>query len=206
MKLDSACACTATMHGMITMVLAALALAAASPRRPLVASEIAIAVITSSPVQRDRLPAVEASWLGEARGRLAAAVVVSDGGGEGCDGDGCVACACDASHAGIPCKTGCAFEALALAAPAARWHVRAMDDTFVDVDALVWQLDAIDDGSPWYVGDVAEVEGAGFGFALGGCGWALSGPATESSTGRRPAWNIFKPLYLAQIELVFHDS
>ena len=28
----------------------------------------------------------------------------------------------------------------------------------------------------------------------------------ESITGRRPAWDIFKPLYLAQIELVFHDS
>jgi len=28
----------------------------------------------------------------------------------------------------------------------------------------------------------------------------------ESMTGRRPAWDIFKPLYLAQIELVFHDS
>ena len=30
--------------------------------------------------------------------------------------------------------------------------------------------------------------------------------ALESITGRRPAWDIFKPLYLAQIELVFHDS
>ena len=28
----------------------------------------------------------------------------------------------------------------------------------------------------------------------------------ESITGRRPAWDIFKPLYLAQIGLVFHDS
>ena len=28
----------------------------------------------------------------------------------------------------------------------------------------------------------------------------------ESITGRRPALDIFKPLYLAQIELDFHDS
>ena len=32
------------------------------------------------------------------------------------------------------------------------------------------------------------------------------GPVLESITGRRPAWDIFKPLYLAQFELVFHDS
>ena len=31
-------------------------------------------------------------------------------------------------------------------------------------------------------------------------------PVLESITGRRPAWDIFKSLYLAQIELVFHDS
>jgi len=28
----------------------------------------------------------------------------------------------------------------------------------------------------------------------------------NQSLGRRPAWDIFNPLYLAQIELVFHDS
>jgi len=28
----------------------------------------------------------------------------------------------------------------------------------------------------------------------------------NQSLGRWPAWDIFKPLYLAQIELVFHDS
>jgi len=32
------------------------------------------------------------------------------------------------------------------------------------------------------------------------------GSVVESITGRRPAWDIFKPLYLAQIEVVFHDS
>ena len=31
-------------------------------------------------------------------------------------------------------------------------------------------------------------------------------PVLESITGRRPAWGIFKTLYLAEIELVFHDS
>ena len=37
--------------------------------------------------------------------------------------------------------------------------------------------------------------------------WASTwGSALESITGRRPAWDTFKPLYLAQIELVFHDS
>ena len=37
---------------------------------------------------------------------------------------------------------------------------------------------------------------------------AAGGPVAvlESITGRRPAWDIFKPLYLAEIELVFHDS
>jgi suppressor of G2 allele of SKP1 len=34
----------------------------------------------------------------------------------------------------------------------------------------------------------------------------LYDPVLESITGRRPAWDIFKPLYLAEIELVFHDS
>ena len=33
-----------------------------------------------------------------------------------------------------------------------------------------------------------------------------SSSVLESTTGRRPAWDIFKPLYLAQIELVFYDS
>jgi len=31
-------------------------------------------------------------------------------------------------------------------------------------------------------------------------------PALESIAGRRPAWDIFELLYLAQMELVFHDS
>jgi hypothetical protein len=35
---------------------------------------------------------------------------------------------------------------------------------------------------------------------------ARPGAVLESITGRRPAWDIFKPLYLAQIELVFYDS
>ena len=34
-------------------------------------------------------------------------------------------------------------------------------------------------------------------------GWRRTA-VLESTTGRRPAWDIFKPLYLAQIELVFH--
>ena len=31
-------------------------------------------------------------------------------------------------------------------------------------------------------------------------------PVLELITGRRPAWDIFELLYLAQIEVVFHDS
>ena len=36
--------------------------------------------------------------------------------------------------------------------------------------------------------------------------WRAPLPVLESITGRRPARDIFEPFYLAQIELVFHDS
>ncbi|EGB02156.1 hypothetical protein AURANDRAFT_69145, partial [Aureococcus anophagefferens] len=144
--------------------------------------------------------------------RCAAALVVSDAAVR-CDEDGpCVASVavdCAASHAGLPCKSARALEASLAAAPRARWHVRVMDDTYVDVDALAWHLGDLDDAQPWYVGDTVAVprEGAGradqgsarernsqlqrlrsrplstradgatFRVALGGAGWALSGPA-----------------------------
>ena len=158
---------------------------AAAPLRP---ADIAITIITSSPVQDARLPALRETWLGGAAARCAAALVVSDAAVR-CDGGGpCVASVavdCAASHAGLPCKSARALEASLAAAPRARWHVRVMDDTYVDVDALAWHLGDLDDARPWYVGDTVAVprEGAGradgatFRVALGGAGWALSGPA-----------------------------
>ena len=129
-------------------------------------ADIAITIITSSPVQDARLPALRETWLGGAAARCAAALVVSDAAVR-CDEDGpCVASVavdCAASHAGLPCKSARALEASLAAAPRARWHVRVMDDTYVDVDALAWHLGDLDDAEPWYVGDTVAVprEGAG---------------------------------------------
>ena len=58
---------------------------------------------------------------------------------------------------------------------------------------LVLSLDTAEDGSTKGVGYVARP-----GNRYAQC-W-------NQSRSRRPAWDIFKPLYLAQIELVFHDS
>lgn len=168
---------------------------------------IAIAVVTSSPVHEDRLPALAQAWVLDAKVRCAAVIVVSDVATR-CEArwndTSCVettACSCSASHWGIPCKSACAFTELAdIASDKARWFVRVMDDTFVDVDALAWHLSALDDHLPWYaqtvlsclnycrryVGEMltvaSDTNGAvnvsyGFEAALGGAGWALSRPA-----------------------------
>lgn len=124
---------------------------------------IAIAVVTSSPVHDDRLPALAEAWLVDAKTRCAASIVVSDV-ATSCEArwndTSCIetnVCSCSASHWGIPCKSACAFtELAAVTNDQARWFVRVMDDTFVDVDALAWHLSALDDRQPWYAQAVSS--------------------------------------------------
>ena len=127
-----------------------LAAAAATVAAALDVQDIAYAVITSSPVAKERLPPLEAAWITPARARGITVLVVSDA----CDDRNCVAVACEASQAGVPCKTGKAFVELRKRTTA-RWLARVMDDTFVDVDALAWHLAAYDSTKPYYVGDMA---------------------------------------------------
>ena len=154
-----------------------LLLAAAAITNALDVQDVAYAVITSSPVAKDRLPPLEAAWITPARARGITVLVVSDA----CDDRNCVAVACEASQAGVPCKTGRAFVELRKRA-SAKWFARVMDDTFVDVDALAWHLAAYDSSKPYYVGDMATAyadQEERFRFAWGGAGWALSAPAAE---------------------------
>ena len=139
--------------------------------------DIAYAVITSSPVARERLTPLEAAWINPARARGITVLVISDA----CDDQNCVAVACEASQAGVPCKSGKAFVELRRRTRA-KWFARVMDDTFVDVDALAWHLAAYDSTKPYYVGDMAIAyadQEERFRFAWGGAGWALSTPAAE---------------------------
>lgn len=141
-------------------------------------SDIAIAVVTSSPVHSSRLPTL--SWLIDARARCARVLVVSDVDDKEY---GTISCPCSASHWGIPCKSACAFLTLGEAVREAKWYVRVMDDTFVDIDSLAWHLSQLesdeDDESkiPLYVGEMIRVIPFHFEAALGGAGWALNQPA-----------------------------
>ena len=154
-----------------------LLLAAAAITNALDVQDVAYAVITSSPVAKDRLPPLEAAWITPARARGITVLVVSDA----CDDRNCVAVACEKSQAGVPCKSGRAFVELRKRATAS-WLARVMDDTFVDVDALTWHLAAYDSTKPYYVGDMAIAyadQEERFRFAWGGAGWALSEPAVD---------------------------
>ena len=82
-----------------------LLLAIAAITNALDVQDVAYAVITSSPVAKDRLPPLEAAWITPARARGITVLVVSDA----CDDRNCVAVACEASQAGVPCKSGRAF-------------------------------------------------------------------------------------------------
>ena len=158
-----------------------LLLAIAAITNALDVQDVAYAVITSSPVAKDRLPPLEAAWITPARARGVTVLVVSDA----CDDRNCVAVACEASQAGVPCNSGRAFVELRRRTRA-KWFARVMDDTFVDVDALTWHLAAYDSTKPYYVGDLATAyavtdthQEERFRFAWGGAGWALSQPAAE---------------------------
>ena len=151
--------------------------AAAAITNALDVQDVAYAVITSSPVAKDRLPPLEDAWITPARARGVTVLVVSDA----CDDRNCVAVACEASQAGVPCKSGRAFVELRRRTTA-KWLARVMDDTFVDVDALAWHLAVYDETKPYYVGDMAIAyadQEERFRFAWGGAGWALSEPAAE---------------------------
>ena len=132
------------------MRLLLLAAAAFQQQIALDVQDVAYAVITSSPVAKDRLPPLEAAWITPARARGVTVLVVSDA----CDDRNCVAVACEASQAGVPCKSGRAFVERRKRATA-KWFARVMDDTFVDVDTLTWHLAAYDSTKPYYVGDMA---------------------------------------------------
>ena len=82
-----------------------LLLAIAAVTNALDVQDVAYAVITSSPVAKERLPPLEAAWITPARARGVTVLVVSDA----CDDRNCVAVACEASQAGVPCKSGGAF-------------------------------------------------------------------------------------------------
>ena len=154
-----------------------LLLAIAATTNALDVQDVAYAVITSSPVAKERLPPLEAAWIIPARARGVTVLVVSDA----CDDRNCVAVACEASQAGVPCKSGRAFGELRRRTTA-KWFARVMDDTFVDVDTLAWHLAAYDSTKPYYVGDMATAyadQEERFRFAWGGAGWALSEPAAD---------------------------
>ena len=121
-----------------------LLLAIAAITNALDVQDVAYAVITSSPVATERLPPLEAAWITPARARGITVLVVSDA----CDDRNCVAVACEASQAGVPCKSGRAFVELRRRTTA-KWFARVMDDTFVDVDALAWHLAAFDETRPY---------------------------------------------------------
>ena len=81
-------------------------LAIAAIANALDVQDVAYAVITSSPVAKDRLPPLEAAWITPARARDITVLIINDA----CDDDrNCVAVACEASQAGVPCKSGRAF-------------------------------------------------------------------------------------------------
>ena len=66
-----------------------LLLAIAAITNALDVQDVAYAVITSSPVAKDRLPPLEAAWITPARARGITVLVVSDA----CDDPNCVAVA-----------------------------------------------------------------------------------------------------------------
>lgn len=156
-------------------------LAAAAIAKALDVQDVAFAVITASPVQKQRLPPLLDAWITAARRRHITIIVISDA----CDDINCIAVACQASQAGVPFKSGRAFVELLKAAPDAKWYARVMDDTFVDVEALAWHLAPYDATELYYAGDMATAyDSSGvekFKFAWGGAGWALSRAAAAEA-------------------------
>ena len=98
-----------------------LLLAAAAITNALDVQDVAYAVITSSPVAKERLPPLEAAWITPARARGITVLIINDA----CDDQHCVAVACEASQAGVPCKSGLAFVELRKRTTA-KWRQRLL--------------------------------------------------------------------------------
>ena len=72
-------------------------LAAAAIAKALDVQDVAFAVITASPVQKQRLPPLLDAWITAARRRHITIIVISDA----CEDINCIAVACQASQAAV---------------------------------------------------------------------------------------------------------
>ena len=169
---------------------------------------VAIAIITSSPVQNERLPQIAKAWAAWDFARIVGSqspqisvVGISDIESvcsHGSEANNCVPtkkCPCAASKEGILCKTMCAFETLQELAPLARWYLRLMDDTLVLPTNLLIVLNTLDHTKALYIGDMVtimpefQLQQSAVSFALGGCGWGLTAPALELALANRATWD-----------------
>ncbi|KAA0150046.1 hypothetical protein FNF29_05487 [Cafeteria roenbergensis] len=165
-------------------------------------SDIVIAIVTSSGAH-DRLWEAQTTWIPRARDLGISIVYISDTDDPFIPTMSCPNCTAD--KFGLKWKTRFSFLHMLEAFPHAKWLFRAMDDTYVAVDNLVFHLAQLDPSERVYLGDpyyyardgsvqVLPIMQKPFPFTHpsypveaypgGGCGWILSRPAAEFAMER----------------------
>lgn len=165
-------------------------------------SDIAIAIVTSSGAH-DRLWEAQTTWIPRARDLGIGIVYVSDTDDRFIPTVSCPNCTAD--KLGLKWKTRFSFLHMLDEFPHAKWLFRAMDDTYVAVDNLVYHLAQLDHkqrvflGDPYYYARDGSVQALPImqkpfpfthpsypveSYPGGGCGWILSRAAAEFAMER----------------------
>lgn len=133
-------------------VLQALGNSASCPaeQEPLGFKDLAIALITSSPVSKARLPIISSAW--SSRWDLDVIIITDEEDScppEAYGGMQMIKTNCGADKTGLVCKTRRGLELLLELFPGKRWYLRVMDDTLVHAPNVIHHLSRVDARGSW---------------------------------------------------------